>query len=95
MTIELEIVSPDRIVLSRAVEMVVLPGAEGDLGILVHHAPMIVALRPGAIRLFEGGKVTEEFPVDGGFAEITGERVTVLATVAIAEPKEAAAPKAA
>lgn len=80
MALELEIVSPDRIVLSRPVEMVVLPGAEGDLGILVNHAPMIVALRPGSIRVFEGSKVTDEFPVDGGFAEITGERVTVLAT---------------
>lgn len=83
MALELEIVSPDRIVLSKTVEMVVLPAAEGEMGVLVNHAPMIVTLKAGTIRVTEGGRVTGEYPVDGGFAEVTGERVTVLAT----EPK--------
>ncbi len=78
MALELEIVSPDRIVLSKPVEMVVLPGAEGELGVLVDHAPMVVMLQPGTIRVTEDGKVTDEIAVDGGFAEITGARVTVL-----------------
>jgi F-type H+-transporting ATPase subunit epsilon len=82
MPVDLEIVSPDRLLLSRPVEMVVIPAAEGELGVLQHHAPMIVLLRGGTIRLYEGGRVTDTLFVSGGFAEITPERVTVLANEA-------------
>jgi F-type H+-transporting ATPase subunit epsilon len=83
MTVDLEIVSPEKLLLSRAVEMVVIPAAEGDLGVLPNHAPMIVLLRGGTITIHEGGRVTDRLYVSGGFAEITPERCTVLADEAI------------
>jgi F-type H+-transporting ATPase subunit epsilon len=82
MPVDLEIVSPERLLLSRPVDMVVIPAAEGDMGVLPFHAPMIVLLRGGTIRLFDGGNVTEQLFVSGGFAEVTPTRVTVLATEA-------------
>jgi F-type H+-transporting ATPase subunit epsilon len=83
MAIALDIVSPERLLLSRSVEMVVIPAAEGDIGALGGHAPMIVALRGGLITLYEDGKPTERLFVAGGFAEITPERCTVLADEAV------------
>ena len=77
-----ELVSPERLLVSRPVEMVVVPGTEGDLGVLPDHAPLIATVRPGVIAVFENGQVTERIFVGGGFAEITGERCTVLAEVA-------------
>jgi len=76
---QLELVSPEKLLLSRAVEMVVFPGAEGEMGVLAGHAPMIVALRGGVISVSEGGKVTEQLFVAGGFAEVAADRVTILA----------------
>jgi F-type H+-transporting ATPase subunit epsilon len=78
MPIDLEIVGPDKLLLSQSVDMVVIPGAEGDMGVLRDHAPMIVLLRGGTIRLFQGETVTERLFVSSGFAEVTPERVTVL-----------------
>ena len=82
MPVDLEIVSPEKLLLSRPVDMVVMPASEGDIGVLPNHAPMIVLLRGGTIAITEGGKVTDRLFVSGGFAEITPTRVTVLATEA-------------
>lgn len=79
MPIDLEIVSPEKLLLSRSVEMVVIPAAEGEMGVLGQHAPMLVLLQGGTIQLCEGDQVTERLFVSGGFAEITPQRVTVLA----------------
>jgi len=76
---QLELVSPEKLLLSRPVEMVVFPAAEGEMGVLAGHAPMIVALRGGVIAVHEGGKVTEQLFVAGGFAEVASDRVTILA----------------
>jgi F-type H+-transporting ATPase subunit epsilon len=84
MPVDLDIVSPERLLMSRPVDMVVIPAAEGELGVLPQHAPMIVLLRGGTIRLYEGGQVIERLFVSGGFAEITPARVTVLADEVIA-----------
>ena len=65
--------------LSRPVDMVVIPASEGDMGVLEGHTPMIVMLRGGTIDLYEGDRVTDRLFVDGGFAEVTPERCTVLA----------------
>ena len=81
--VEFELVSPERLLLSEAVEMVVVPGAEGEFGVLPRHAPMISALRPGVIRVYEKGAVTERIFVAGGFAEVTPARCTVLADEAM------------
>lgn len=83
MAVELEIVSPERLLLSRPVDMVVMPGLEGDLAAMGGHAPMIVVLRGGVITLHEGGRATDRLYVAGGFAEITAERCTVLADEAV------------
>ena len=77
--IEFELVSPERLLLARPVEMVVVPGTEGDFGALPGHAPFVSILRPGVIAVFDGGQVTERIFVAGGFAEVTAERCTVLA----------------
>jgi len=79
----LEIVSPDRLLLSQPVDMAVIPAAEGEMGVLPGHAPMIVLLQGGTITLHEGGRPTSRLYVSGGFAEITPERCTVLADEAI------------
>ncbi len=78
-TFQLEFVSPEKLLLSRPVEMATLPAAEGEMGVLPGHAPMIVALRGGVISVTENGLETEKLFVAGGFAEITPGRVTILA----------------
>lgn len=82
-TVEFELVSPERLVKSQPVEMVVVPGAEGDLGILPGHSPLIAEVRPGVIDIREHGEVSEQIFVSGGFCEVSPERCTVLAEEAI------------
>ena len=82
MPVDLEIVSPEKLLLAEPVEMVTLPAAEGELGVLPGHAPMIVLLRGGTVRTWAGGKVVQSLYVSGGFAEITPTKVTVLANAA-------------
>jgi F-type H+-transporting ATPase subunit epsilon len=77
--IQFELVSPERLLLSEPVEMVVVPGVEGDFGVLPGHAPLVSTVRPGVIAVFEGGKVVQRIYVARGFAEVTPERCTVLA----------------
>ena len=79
MPVNLEIVSPEKLLLSRPVDMVVIPASEGDMGVLEGHAPAIVMLRGGVIALYEGERITDQMYVAGGFAEVTPERCTVLA----------------
>jgi F-type H+-transporting ATPase subunit epsilon len=81
--VEFELVSPERLLLSEQVDMVVVPGAEGDFGVLPRHAPLISTLRPGVIRVFEGREIKNRIFVAGGFAEVTPERCTVLAEEAV------------
>lgn len=81
--IQFELVSPERLLVSEPVEMVVVPGTEGDFGVLPGHAPLVSTVRPGVIAVFEGSKVVQRIFVAGGFAEVTGERCTVLAEQAM------------
>ncbi len=81
--VQFELVSPEKLLLSEDVEMVVVPGAEGDFGVLPGHAPMISTVRPGVIHVFEGGSVKTRIFVAGGFVEVTTERCTVLAEEAV------------
>jgi F-type H+-transporting ATPase subunit epsilon len=81
--VQFELVAPERLLVSRPVEMVVVPGVEGDFGVLPGHAPLISEVRPGVIAVFEDGKVEERIFVAGGFAEVTAERCTVLAEQAL------------
>ena len=73
------LVMPERELASTEADMVIVPGGEGDFGVLPGHIPMISTVRPGVIELHDDGKVTARFVVAGGFAEVTRERCTVLA----------------
>ena len=81
--VDFELVSPERLLFSRGVDMVVVPGAEGDFGVLPRHSPLISAIRPGVIKVYEQGQVTETIFVADGFAEVTPSRCTVLAEEAM------------
>lgn len=82
-TVEFELVSPQRLVKSLSVGMVVVPCAEGDIGVLPGHTPLIGTVRPGVVDIHNGGKVTERIFVSGGFVEVTPDRCTLLAEEAI------------
>jgi len=80
-----EFVSPERVIFSGDVDQVDLPGAEGDMGILANHAPLVTILRPGIITIYRGGG-REPVVVTGGFAEVGPAGLTVLADRAV--PRE-------
>lgn len=77
--IAFELVSPERLLVSRDVDMVVVPGEEGDFGALPGHAPFMSSVRPGTVEVYEGEEASERLFVAGGFAEVTPDRCTVLA----------------
>ena len=74
----LEVVTPDRLVLSTEADVVVCPGVEGQFGVLAGHIPFLSALEIGEMYYRKGGQ-TEYLAVSGGFAEVTGEKVTIVA----------------
>jgi F-type H+-transporting ATPase subunit epsilon len=75
-----ELVTPDRLVMSDNVYMVVVPGTEGDSGIMVGHAPYMTTLKNGEIAVYRSaGSQPERIPVTGGFAEVSDKGLTVLA----------------
>ncbi|MGA9756567.1 MAG: F0F1 ATP synthase subunit epsilon [Desulfobaccales bacterium] len=77
----LEVVTPDRLVLSTEADVVVCPGVEGQFGVLVGHIPFLSALDIGEMYYRKGGQ-TEYLAVSGGFAEVTGTKVTIVAEAA-------------
>ena len=78
-----ELVSPERLLVSGQVEQVLVPGAEGDMTVLAHHAPVLTTLRPGLLDIgFPGGK-SQRYFIRGGFAEMNPAGLTVLAETAI------------
>jgi F-type H+-transporting ATPase subunit epsilon len=81
--VSFRLVMPEREVLATEADMVVVPGSEGDFGVLHGHAPLISTVRPGVLEVFQGNKVEQRFIVVGGFAEVTPERCTVLADEAM------------
>ena len=81
--ITLDLVSPEKLVLSEAVEMVVVPGAEGDFAVLAGHTPITSTLRPGVITIYEGDNEKDRIFVNGGFVEVSNDKLTVLAEEAI------------
>ena len=79
----LELVSPERLLVSTEADMVVVPGGEGDFGVLAGHAPVISSVRPGVIEVHDDGKAPERIFITGGFAEVTPEGLTILAEEAV------------
>jgi F-type H+-transporting ATPase subunit epsilon len=83
-TFTFELVSPEKLLVSKPAVMVTVPGSEGEYGVLPMHAAMITTLKPGVIQIYEEDTTTpnERIFVAGGFAEVTSSRFTVLATEA-------------
>ncbi|MDD3371219.1 MAG: ATP synthase F1 subunit epsilon [Alphaproteobacteria bacterium] len=84
-TFDFELVSPEKLLFSKPVAMVTAPGCKGEYGVLPGHAPMITEIKPGLLRIYENEDtvVTNRLFVNGGFAEVTQTRFTVLANEAI------------
>lgn len=80
MKLNVELVTPEELVFSQDVEMVVVPGITGDFGVLEGHSPMISSLRPGVIDIYDSAtKISKSVFVSEGFAEVTSSRCTILA----------------
>jgi F-type H+-transporting ATPase subunit epsilon len=80
-TFTFELVSPERLLSSAQVAMVVVPGSEGDFGVLPGHAPVMSTIRPGVIEVYatEGTTPSARYAIEGGFAEVTPQGLTILA----------------
>ena len=81
MPIQLEIVTPERLVYEDEVDSVNVPGVEGELGILPHHAPLVSTLGYGELRIRKGG-AEESFAIVGGFVQVRPDKVVVMAETA-------------
>ena len=77
--ISLEVVSPEKMVMSKTVDMVTISGTEGDFGILPGHAALVSSIRPGFLEI-EANKETEKMFIGGGFIEVLEDKVSILAT---------------
>ena len=76
---KIEIITPLDVLVSKEIKMAVLPGLEGNLGIMKKHTPLITLLKRGVIRLYsENDKILEQIAVDGGIAEVKSEKIVVL-----------------
>ena len=81
MPLQLEIVTPERLAYSDTVDAVVLPGSEGEMGVLPHHAPLLATLGIGELRIRKGG-TEEAFAIVGGFVQVRPDKVVVMAETA-------------
>jgi F-type H+-transporting ATPase subunit epsilon len=81
-TLRLEIVTPEKTAYSEDVEMVTLPGSEGELGVYPNHVPLLTTLNPGELRVLKGGRETF-LAIGEGFVEITASAVSVLTDMAL------------
>ena len=81
---QFELVSPERLLVSEQVESVVIPGAEGEMTVMAHHAPVMTTIKPGVVTLKTAGGKEERYVVFGGFADIVPAGCTLLAESAVA-----------
>ncbi|MFL6588732.1 MAG: ATP synthase F1 subunit epsilon [Chthoniobacterales bacterium] len=81
-TLRLEIVTPEKIAYAEEVEMVTLPGSEGELGVYPNHVPLLTTLNPGELRVLKDGKASY-LAIGEGFVEVTGATVSVLTDMAL------------
>ena len=82
-TTQLELVTPARVMVRKAAEMVVVPGSEGLFGVLPRHSALLASLQRGVVEVYEGGKVIDRIMIDGGLADVTPEGLTILAERAV------------
>ncbi len=81
-TFHFDLVSPERLVFSGKVEHVVVPGVDGEFGVLAEHAPLVAMLKPGILVVLEPGPA-QRIVVGGGYAEVNPQGLTVLAEIAV------------
>ena len=81
---QFELVSPERLLVSEQVEAVVIPGAEGEMTVMAHHAPVMTTIKPGVVTVKTAGGKEERYVVFGGFADILPSGCTLLAESAVA-----------
>ncbi len=82
-TFQFELVSPERILASEEASMVIVPGGEGEIGVLADHAPLLSSLRPGVVTVTSPSGEVRRIFVSGGFVDITGDLCSVLAEEAV------------
>jgi len=85
-TLKLEIVTPERKIYSQDVDMVTLPGSEGELGVYPKHVPLLTTLKPGELRVMQNGRETA-MAIGEGFVEIKADSVSVLTDMALEAEK--------
>ena len=78
MSFNLQIISPEKFVFDEEIEMVIMPGTEGDIGVLSNHMPLITSLRLGIIYIYRNKKIIKKFLVNGGILEVFENRCTLL-----------------
>jgi F-type H+-transporting ATPase subunit epsilon len=81
--LQFDLVSPERLLMSSTVQQVVVPGSEGEMTVLVNHAPVMTTLKPGLLIITGDDGQTEEIFVRGGFADINAGGLTILAEMAV------------
>ncbi len=79
MSIIFELVTPEKLSYSSPVDMVIIPGAEGEFGVMEGHVPMIAMVTSGVVDIYIADSIKERFFIAGGFAEVTNDRCTMLA----------------
>jgi F-type H+-transporting ATPase subunit epsilon len=86
MALHFELVTPEKLLRSEEVHMVVVPGTEGDFGVLERHAPVMSTIRDGEIKIFaSAGATPKTIRVEGGFAEVNAQGLTILAEKVVEE----------
>jgi len=78
-TYQLDVITPEKIVYSKEVTAIVAHGTSGHLGVLAHHTPLVTSLEPGLFKITESGEKTVTMTLGGGFMEVRGNKVVVLA----------------
>ena len=91
-TFLLRLVTPQKLLLEAEVSYIQVPGSEGYLGVLAHHAPLLTSLEPGVMSVRKPDGQQEHFVVTGGFLEVSDNRATVLADSAVPEGAPAPTP---
>lgn len=76
---QLSLISPEKVIYTGEADMIVIPGAGGDFGVLNRHAPFMTMLREGTVTLYQNGGKSETFAISGGFCEVTPDGCIVLA----------------
>jgi F-type H+-transporting ATPase subunit epsilon len=75
----ISLISPEKVVFAGEVEMAIIPGSEGDFGVLDLHAPFMTTLRKGTVSFYNKGVIERAYTLTGGFAEVTPEKCIILA----------------